>query len=75
MVERSGCARHAGCGVTLLWWRLPLAGDVDPGRDPGGVLGQPVVGVLTGGLSSCDTAQSPDYYGRLNRVRRDPAFF
>lgn len=31
-----------------------------------------VVGVLTGGLSSCDTAQSPDYYGRLARVRKQP---
>ncbi len=31
-----------------------------------------VVGVLTGGLSSCDTARSPDYYGRLNRVRVTP---
>lgn len=27
-----------------------------------------VVGVLTGGLSTCQTAQSPDYYGRLSRV-------
>jgi hypothetical protein len=27
-----------------------------------------VVGVLTGGLSSCQTAQSPDYYGRLAQV-------
>ena len=27
-----------------------------------------VVGVLTGGVSSCDTRSSPDYFGRISRV-------
>jgi hypothetical protein len=31
-----------------------------------------VVGVLTGGFSSCDTPKQPDYYGRLSAARSLP---
>lgn len=46
------------------------------GSTQGGSSGSPlidaktrrIVGVLTGGLSTCDTRGSPDYFGRLAKV-------
>ena len=52
------------------------------GSTQGGSSGSPlidadtkrVVGVLTGGVSSCETRGQPDYFGRLSRVRPQSHF-
>lgn len=62
--------------VVLMWVHCVLQVIWTQGSTQGGSSGSPlidtatkrVVGVLTGGVSTCDTRGSPDYFGRISRV-------
>lgn len=51
-------------------WRQPDGGTTEPGSSGGGLWssGHRLIGVLSGGSSSCDNLTGADFYGRLDRA-------
>ena len=59
--------------LQVTWWK----GVTSPGSSGSPLIDldtQRVVGVLTGGLSTCATPNLPDYFGRLSAARSLPIF-